>query len=76
MFEQHEREDLESLMQDNSEFRQLYHKHKELDGKVHDAEIGALPMDVTTLHTLKREKLRAKDKLTVMWQSLRPQAAH
>lgn len=76
MFEQHEREAVESLMQDNTEFRQLYHKHRELDGKVRDAEIGALPMDVTTLHTLKKEKLRAKDRLTMMWQNLRPQAAH
>jgi uncharacterized protein YdcH (DUF465 family) len=76
MFEQHEQEAVESLMQGNTEFRQLYHKHRELDGKVRDAEIGALPMDVTTLHTLKREKLRAKDRLTLMWQNLRPQAAH
>jgi uncharacterized protein YdcH (DUF465 family) len=76
MFEQHEREDLESVMHGNTEFRQLYHKHKELDGKVRDAELGVLPMDVVTLHTLKKEKLRAKDKLTYMWENLRPDAAH
>jgi uncharacterized protein YdcH (DUF465 family) len=76
MFEQHDKDDLESVMQSNSEFRQLYHKHKELDGKVRDAEIGALPMDAAMLHSLKREKLRAKDKLTLMWQSLRPHSAH
>lgn len=75
MFEQTEREDLESLMHANTEFRQLYHKHKELDSKVRDAELGVLPMDVVTLHTLKREKLRAKDKLTHMWAS-RAQAAN
>jgi uncharacterized protein YdcH (DUF465 family) len=34
---------------------------------VHDAEIGVLPMDDVTLHNLKKEKLRAKDKLTEMW---------
>lgn len=70
MFEQAEREDLESLMQDNTEFRQLYHKHRELDGKVRDAELGVLPMDFVTLHTLKKEKLLAKDKLTSMWAHL------
>ena len=68
MFEQAERADLESLMQGNTEFRQLYHKHKELDDKVRDAELGVLPMDVVTLHNLKKEKLLAKDKLTHIWE--------
>lgn len=76
MFEQAAREDLESLMHGNSEFRQLFHKHKELDDKVRDAELGVLPMDEVTLHTLKKEKLLAKDKLTYMWQHLRPAAAN
>lgn len=76
MFEHVEREDLESLMQDNSEFRQLYHKHRKLDGKVRDAELGVLPMDVVTLHTLKKEKLLAKDKLTHLWDNRQPSAAH
>ena len=67
MFEQHDRDDVESLMHRDSEFRQLYHKHKELDSKVRDAELGVLPMDDVTLHNLKKEKLWAKDKLTVMW---------
>ena len=70
MFENAEREDLESLMHGNTEFRQLYHRHKELDDKVRDAELGVLPMDVVTLHTLKKEKLLAKDKLTHMWEHL------
>ncbi len=77
MFEQAEREDLESLMHGNTEFRQLYHKHKELDDKVRDAELGVLPMDVVTLHTLKKQKLLAKDKLTYMWEHLhQAPAAH
>jgi uncharacterized protein len=76
MFEHTEREDLESLMHGNTEFRQLYHKHKELDDKVRDAELGVLPMDVVTLHTLKKQKLLAKDKLTSMWANLGPSSAH
>lgn len=76
MFEKVEREDLESLMHGNTEFRQLYHKHRELDGKVRDAELGVLPMDVVTLHTLKKEKLLAKDKLTSMWAHLRTSPAN
>ena len=31
-------------------------------------------MDDTTLHNMKKEKLRAKDKLTIMWE--RYQAVH
>lgn len=76
MFEQHEIEDVESLMSSNTEFRQLYHKHKELDSKVRDAELGVLPMDDVTLHNLKKEKLWAKDKLTHMWESLRSSTTH
>ena len=76
MFEQAERADLESLMQGNTEFRQLYHKHKELDDKVRDAELGVLPMDVVILHNLKKEKLLAKDKLTHMWEHLHPTRSH
>lgn len=60
---------VESLMQSNSEFRALYYKHKELDSKVHDAEIGVLPIDDVTLHNLKKEKLRAKEKLLQMWEA-------
>lgn len=66
MFEQNA-EEVEKLMRSDSEFRVLYHLHKELDSKVHDAEIGVLPMDDVTLHNLKKEKLRTKDKLTRMW---------
>lgn len=76
MFDQLERENLESLMRANTEFRQLYHHHKELDSKVRDAELGVLPMDETTLQAMKKEKLHAKDKLTVMWSELFPEGAH
>lgn len=68
MFEQNQKE-IESLLQSNAEFRSLYQRHKELDGKVRDAELGVLPMDGVTLLNMKKEKLHAKDKLTHMWES-------
>jgi uncharacterized protein YdcH (DUF465 family) len=68
MFEQNQKE-IESLMQSNAEFRSLYQRHKELDGKVRDAELGVLPVDGVTLLNMKKEKLHAKDKLTHMWES-------
>ncbi|HVT33618.1 MAG TPA: YdcH family protein [Rhodanobacteraceae bacterium] len=75
MFEQNEKE-IEALMQSNSEFRTLYQRHKELDSKVRDAELGVLPIDDVTLHNMKKEKLRTKDILTSIWEHARPVAAH
>ena len=75
MFEQDEKE-IEALMQNNTEFRTLYQRHKELDSKVRDAELGVLPIDDVTLHNMKKEKLRTKDILTSIWEHSRPVAAH
>ncbi len=63
---------VEAKMQSDSEFRQLYFRHQELDKQVLDAELGVLPMDDMTLHQLKKEKLWAKDKLTQMWDITQP----
>ena len=45
MFEGQPQVELEALMKANTEFRQLYHRHKELDKQVLDAELGVLPVD-------------------------------
>ena len=71
MFENQQKE-VEVLIKSDSEFRSLYQRHKELDSKVRDAELGVLPLDDTTLHNMKKEKLRAKDILTSMWEHSRP----
>lgn len=63
---------VEAKMQSDSEFRQLYYRHQELDKQVLDAELGVLPMDDVKLHQLKKEKLWAKDKLTQMWSINQP----
>lgn len=68
MLEEHQSE-VAALMQKDAEFRSLYYRHKELDSKVRDAELGVLPMDEATLRTMKFEKLHAKDKLTQIWES-------
>lgn len=67
MFENKTQEEVDALLKQDAEFRVLYHHHQELDSKVRDAEIGALPMDGATLANMKREKLRAKEQLTRMW---------
>ncbi len=66
MFEGKQQE-VEAKMESDSEFRQLYNRHQELDRQVLDAELGVLPMDDMKLHELKKEKLWAKDRLTQLW---------
>jgi uncharacterized protein YdcH (DUF465 family) len=68
MFEQNQKE-VEALMQSNAEFRSLSHRHKDLDNKVRDAELGVLPMDDITLLNMTKEKLHAKDRLATLWDS-------
>lgn len=69
MFESQSRDELDTLLKSNVEFRQLYHRHRELDKQVMDAELGVLPLDDTTLSQMKREKLHAKDRLTHMFEN-------
>ena len=70
MFEGQSQTELEAYMKVNTEFRQLYHRHKELDKQVLDAELGVLPIDDVRLVQMKREKLAAKDRLTRMYDAL------
>ena len=67
MFEGQPQNELDALMKSDPEFRQLYHRHRELDKQVLDAELGVLPLDDTTLVRMKKEKLNAKDRLTRMF---------
>jgi uncharacterized protein YdcH (DUF465 family) len=71
MFENQQRDDVEALMKADAEFRRLYQHHRELDSKVHDAEIGVLPLDDITLACMKKEKLHAKARLERMWEGRR-----
>lgn len=68
MFEAHPQTEVEALLKRDSEFRQLFRRHQELDKQVLDAELGVLPLDDTTLARMKREKLFAKDRLTWMFE--------
>lgn len=69
MFEERPQPEIEALMKNNPEFRQLYQRHKDLDKKVMDAELGVLPIDDVTLAQMKREKLAAKDRLVRMYDT-------
>ena len=69
MFEGQPQEQVEALLL-HPEFKQLYHRHKQLDKQVLDAELGVLAVDDTTLSQMKREKLAAKDRLTRLYDVL------
>lgn len=69
MFEGQSQNEIDAMMKANPEFRQLYQRHKDLDKRVLDAELGVLPIDDTTLAQMKREKLAAKDRLTRLYEA-------
>ena len=69
MFEEQPQQEIDALMRSNPEFRQLYQRHRDLDKKVMDAELGVLPLDDATLGQMKREKLAAKDRLVRLYDA-------
>ena len=69
MFEEQPQQEIDALMRANPEFRQLYQRHRDLDKKVMDAELGVLPIDDVTLAQMKREKLAAKDRLVRLYDA-------
>lgn len=69
MFEEQPQPEIDALIKADPQFKQLYQRHKTLDKKVMDAELGVLPIDDTRLAQMKREKLAAKDRLIQMYES-------
>ncbi len=69
MFEEQPQQEIDALIRSNPEFKQLYQRHRDLDKKVMDAELGVLPIDDMTLNQMKREKLAAKDRLVRLYDA-------
>ena len=69
MFEEQPQQEIDALMRSNPEFKQLYQRHRDLDKKVMDAELGVLPIDDVTLSQMKREKLAAKDRVVRLYDA-------
>lgn len=65
---------IKSLLSESNEFRELYNRHRELDKRVHAAEVGARPMEDLALVQLKKEKLWTRDKMTQMLNQYRTSA--
>ncbi len=69
MFEGQPQSEIEALIKTDPEFKQLYERHRKLDKKVTDAELGVLPIGEATLGQMKREKLLAKQRLLRKYES-------
>ena len=63
MCEGHPQETVDSLLHNDVEFRQLYHRHRKLNRQCMDAELGVLAVTDATLGQMKREKLAVKQRL-------------
>ena len=68
MFE-FEQEIVNSLLQENDDFKRLYDKHAVLKDKIEDANLGSLSIDDLVLEQLKKEKLLLKDRMAGMIKS-------
>ncbi len=64
---------VQALLKEDDKFRKLYDKHHDLKEKVRNAEIGVLPLDDAALHTMKKEKLLAKDRMATIIEGYRRQ---
>lgn len=69
MFEGQPQTEIDALIKADPEFKQLYQRHRELDKKVMDAELGVLPIDDNLLGQMKREKLVAKQRLLRIYET-------
>jgi len=70
MFE-FEKEIVDSLLNENQDFKRLYEKHSQLKRRVDNVHEGAEVMDDLSLETLKKEKLYLKDKMAALIEDYR-----
>jgi uncharacterized protein len=71
MFESQNPQEVEEFISSSYEARRLIGRHRELDQVVTEAEQGVVALDSMTLSSLKKEKLRAKDRLAYLWSRRR-----
>jgi uncharacterized protein YdcH (DUF465 family) len=74
MFE-YEQDLVDHLLATDDHFKHLYEKHRALKEKVHDANLGALPLMDIELEKLKKQKLQLKDEMASMIQRCRSERA-
>ena len=70
MFE-YDQDIVDTLLQENENFKRMYEKHGELKQRVRDANVGAERLDDFALENMKKEKLMLKDRMSAMIQEYR-----
>ncbi len=65
MFE-HDQEIVNSLLNENNDFKRLYEKHNVLKNTVKDANEKNIKVDQLSLEGLKKEKLILKDRMATI----------
>ena len=70
MFE-HDQEIVNSLLNENNDFKRLYEKHNILKSTVREANEGNISIDHFSLEGLKKEKLNLKDRMSAMIENRR-----
>ena len=65
MFE-HDQEIVNSLLNENEDFKRLYEKHSTLKHTVKEANERHIDVDQFSLEGMKKEKLQLKDRMAVM----------
>ena len=68
-------EQVEQLLRENENFREIYNQHQQLHKRIMAAETGTAPMDDHALTELKKQKLHAKDELSRMMDEYMHSAA-
>jgi uncharacterized protein YdcH (DUF465 family) len=66
---------VQALLSDSEDFQDLYKTHHDLKERVRNAELGILPLDDFTLGSMKKQKLRAKDRMAAMINDYRREHA-
>jgi uncharacterized protein len=74
MFE-YDQEIVNSLLNNNNDFKRLYDKHDLLKNTVKEANEGNVDMDQLSLEELKKVKLDLKDRMSLIIESHRQEHA-
>jgi uncharacterized protein YdcH (DUF465 family) len=57
---------IETLIEENDTFKEIYKKHRDLDKQVTKAHLGNIQLSDLELNRLKKEKLFMKERLVTM----------
>lgn len=66
---------VETLVNENHEFKTLFQRHRELDKQIDKAGVGQMAISDESLEQMKRERLQIKDRMYILIDAHRQDAA-